>query len=165
MASPKQKALIHILAAKIWGDDSHGKKEYRLWLVENWGVESAAELDSLQASEVIRALKGQAPDPQPGKYYGTGKRGQAGRCLTMSQAKRIEMLERLLDWDSETMNKFVKRQIGEWKPIQMIRLYEAQKIITGLHKLLATNRGMEFKAINRMSNSEMMKWCYAEDRL
>lgn len=161
MATAKQKGLIHILAAKIWG--ALEEKEYRLWLVENWGVESSADLDSLQASEVIRALKGQTPDPQPGKYYGTGKRGQAGRCLTMSQAKRIEMLEKLLGWDESTIQKFVKRQIGECKPIQMVRLYEAQKLITGLHKLLAVNRDMEFKIINRMSNAEMLKWCYAEN--
>jgi hypothetical protein len=143
-------------------------------ILAGFGVESCTALGSFQATGLISKLSKLVPavKKSPKKYYGTGERGEQHH-LTQLQAERIEVLEKMLNWERSSTVTFIIKQVGAVKCVSMLMNYEAVKVITGMQRVLAfdmaksakgntgsywnerVNQKEFFETINNSTNNEL----------
>lgn len=142
-------AQIHI--ARKWAEDSRLIDEdgYRALVgsimdrLRLKGAASAAHLDARGRKLLLESFRtmGWSPSlsdktPKRGRYYGAGVPGEAGH-LTQQQANYIAKMEDEMGWtgEPERLIGFIERQLGEKKPVSMLRSREASIVITGLERV------------------------------
>lgn len=164
MLSRGKVIAISILAKDVFSDD----ETFRIALA-GYGVSSKKDLTERQGSRLIAQLhqvkgdskfKGGKRKPAQqnggqGSYAGHGKRGSQAR-ITFEQGERIGILKNILGWTDNGMYKFVKRQIKRDTGVEMLRNYEASKVIVGMQIVLASNILTDSKVINKMSNTDLI---------
>lgn len=122
----KLLALIHtdpfykeIYAAGAWED----------WLGVRFGVSSCKELNERELGNILDIFAGKCKDRDYVFRSGT---------LSKAQSLKIYAIMRERKFGARGKESFIKRQIGEYKPIYLLTKDEASKIITGLEKLQLT---------------------------
>lgn len=145
--SKSQVKAIRTAASKLFGTCDCASTalgtgslcDYHDWLAQNFdGIVSTLDLTFYQADEAIQALaKATGYETKRRRYSGSGKKGKAADWLTPKQANKIGILAALLDWEPKRVRGFLKRQTGRLCDVQMLRNYEAQKVITGMQKVIA----------------------------
>lgn len=93
-STPQQRRRLGAMRAKMFGSNGSSGKENPGWtgLIESYGVESIADLNYNQASELLRVLNGDLT-PRANTFTGVG-----GWHLTQAQADEIGRLETALGW-------------------------------------------------------------------
>ena len=119
----KLLALIHthdeykqIHAAGAWGE----------WLFLRFGVQSSKELNERELGDILDIFEGKTADRDFVKRQGTATKAQRQKIYAIMQARKFSV---------KGKESFIKRQIGEYKPLYLLSKEEASKIITGLEKL------------------------------
>ncbi len=122
----KLLALIHtdpfykeIYAAGAWED----------WLGVRFGVSSCKELNEHELGNILDIFAGKCKDRDYVFRSGT---------LSKAQSLKIYAIMRERKFGVKGRESFIKRQIGEYKPIYLLTKDEASKIITGLERLQHT---------------------------
>lgn len=122
----KLLALIHtdpfykeIYAAGAWED----------WLGVRFGVSSCKELNERELGNILDIFSGKCKDRDYVFRSGT---------LSKAQSLKIYAIMRERKFGAKGKEDFIKRQIGEYKPIYLLTKDEASKIITGLERLQHT---------------------------
>lgn len=122
----KLLALIHtdpfykeIYAAGAWED----------WLSVRFGVSSCKELNERELGNILDIFSGKCKDRDYVFRSGT---------LSKAQSLKIYAIMRERKFGVKGRESFIKRQIGEYKPIYLLTKDEASKIITGLERLQHT---------------------------
>lgn len=122
----KLLALIHtdpfykeIYAAGAWED----------WLGVRFGVSSCKELNERELGNILDIFSGKCKDRDYVFRSGT---------LSKAQSLKIYAIMRERKFGVKGKESFIKRQIGEYKPIYLLTKDEASKIITGLERLQHT---------------------------
>lgn len=119
----KLLALIHcdplykeIHAAGAWSD----------WLTLRFGVSSCKELNERELGNILDIFSGKCKDRDYVFRQGT---------VTKAQMLKIYAIMRERSFTAKGKESFIKRQIGEYKPLYLLSSEEATKIITGLERL------------------------------
>ena len=119
----KLLALIHthneykqIHAAGAWNE----------WLFLRFGVQSSKVLNERELGDILDIFEGKTADRDFVKRQGTA---------TKAQKQKIYAIMKLRKFSVKGKESFIKRQIGEYKPLYLLSKEEASKIITGLEKL------------------------------
>jgi len=141
-----QVRALRTAASKVFPND----ELYHDWLMNNFKVESTLELSNTQARRAIDLLAKETGFKSKRNYYGSGIKGQKAGPLTENQAKKIGALERLLGWERKQTLGFIRRQTGKLCDVQMLRNYEAQKVIVGMQRIAAGGDQKIYKQLNTM---------------
>lgn len=119
----KLLALIHcdplykeIHAAGAWED----------WLTLRFGVSSCKELNERELGNILDIFSGKCKDRDYIFRQGTA---------SSAQIKKIYAIMRERSFNAKGKESFIKRQIGEYKPLYLLSSEEATIIITGLQKI------------------------------
>ena len=122
----KLLALIHtdpfykeIYAAGAWED----------WLGVRFGVSSCKELNEKELGNILDIFAGKCKDRDYVFRSGTLSKAQSLKIYAIMREKKFGVKGR---------EDFIKRQIGEYKPIYLLTKDEASKIIIGLERLQHT---------------------------
>lgn len=126
-----QIKTIHILKSKL--KISHSEYES---ILSGYKVETSKDLLLWQASELIRNLSDKVSKMGFAYVKAKGKRGRE-RHLTPEQLSRIEVLQKLLGWDSLQLTGFLERQVKRLTDVSMIMNFEATKVIIGMQRVLS----------------------------
>lgn len=139
-----------------------------------YGVESSKDLSYFQAHNYMESLEKLIPETERlthkngtagtqsrptrrKRYEGKGERGRQ-RHLTPLQAERIRILEDLLGWNSVSVQRFIYKQIGKLKGVEMLMNYEAGKVIVGMQRVLAFNTKVEYGKLNNCINGRLKEF-------
>ncbi len=142
-----QITSIHTIRRAMWGDD---REPYENLLSNFYGAGSCKELSYAEANDMIDRLKAvQRGEPMPPL-----RRGKI--WANMGQVRKIEALSDLLDWDEESENKFIKRQIRRNSTRWMLTMQAATKVIIGQQKILANGNQKIYNWLNR-ATPEMIR--------
>lgn len=140
-ASAAQIKFLRSIAGKAFPDDA----QYHDWLFVCFGKESTTELTIHEASEAIQLIQKQFPGTKShtlkSDYQGYGQAGTNGN-ITPRQAHQVAVLECALGWTDNParLAGFITRQTGKQSAVQMLSVKEAQKLITGLERILSTQK-------------------------
>ncbi len=155
--SSNQSRAIHTLKAKLGISEDN----YRA-ILSAYKKESSKDLTSTEAGEIIsnfsNRLNGKKNNLPP-RYYGKGERNGKAKNSNLSQlqAKRIDILEKILGWDSVRTLDFIKKQTGNNSAVQMLTMDNAGKVIVGMEKILSWNKRVEYGEINKLSNDQIQR--------
>lgn len=124
---------LRTITSKCFKNDD----QYHDWLADNYGLASTKDLSEQEGREAITLLL---------KAFGDGKRlrindsdeAEVGNWLSEDQEKYIKRLEKELGWkdNKSRLLGFIKRQTGLNKSARMLSVRDAQKVITGMLRLL-----------------------------
>ncbi len=150
MLSKNKIKAIGILRNSVFA----GNNENYYAMLSGYNVKSCKDLTERQASSLIAKLHELEGTSRKTKYSGKGKRGSQTR-ITKLQAERIELLMSLLGWNDKSIYKFINKQLKKNSGVEMLRNYEARKVIIGITKVLADKHNYSYSFFNDMSNREL----------
>jgi hypothetical protein len=142
-------AQIKALKTLFRKNDLNAEDEDRI--LAGYGVKSCTKLTIKSASSLITKLSEGLKKPDK-KYTGKGTRGQQMH-VTQLQAERIDLLQQLNGWGNQGLYKFIARQTGKNKPVQMLMNFEAVKVIVGMERVYAGKNRRLFLLVNKMTNA------------
>jgi hypothetical protein len=137
----KQIKILRTLASKVF---KNGNDEYHAWLQKSFfdddNRKSTTELTATEAREAINILMRYVS--KPGATVSRYKGSNNGVNLTYKQAAKISFMETALGWADNfaRMQGFIFKQTGKNKSVEMLSIGEAQKVITGLERILGDQK-------------------------
>ena len=147
--SKAQVKTLRALASKAFPNDAL----YHEWLYAQFGKESTLDLSTAMGHRAIQML---LPDWEKVETHGSASvrkgyypdgSGWANH-LSDKQAKNIGGLAADLGWSMEGLLKFIKRQTGQDKTVEMLSGKEATKVIIGLKRVLQYKQDYRMEANN-----------------
>jgi len=127
-------------------------------MLSSYGVDSCTKLVRSDASslinELIKKFESHLKHRTPSRNNAGHARDQQ-RYVTDLQIERTNMLVELNGWSAEGLTKFINRQTGKLKAIQMLTKWEASKLIIGLTRVYAGENHYIYNIINNMSNTQL----------
>lgn len=146
----KQIIAIRTMASKKFSDE-----EYHDWLWWNFKKESTKDL-SYSEAESARKLLYKPFNHTP------FDRVRSYTAISKAQAERIAILEVILEWheDQSRLAGFVKKQTGKDVDVMKLSKKEAQKVITGMQRIVAPESD-DYKKLNNTKNSNLYD-CYID---
>lgn len=130
-ANRQRWALIkECMDGGVW----ESEEDFRNWLFIEFGTRSQRELNAVQIKTLWTYLMwyaGKMPDAKM-KLDGVRKPWHASR----RQLHRMEELQKELDWDDDTLNTFIARQLGVASFPKALSKQAATKVLVGMERTI-----------------------------